>query len=257
VDKLPIEIQPMFTNDIKAIFFDLDGTLRHSDPSSMETFYRFAAEAGFVTTPQQQLLGERWVNVYWAESQELQQDLARFGPWHDNGEFWINHARRHLVSLGSPGEQAEILSKQVSMRMRAEYEPVDCVKPEVPHMLERLRGAGFALAVVSNRSQPYDELMHTLDLAQYFDFWVAAGEVGAFKPDPAVLHHAAERAGVGAGQTVYVGDNYYADVCAALAAGMHPVLYDSKGLYPEVNCVVIRDITHLEPLLLTCSDNER
>ena len=246
----------MFSNDIKAIFFDLDGTLRHNDPSSMEAFYLFAAEEGFETTKEQQLLGKRWVNAYWAESEELQQDLAQFGPWHDNGEFWINHAHRHLVALGSPDGQAENLALKVSQRMRAEYEAVDRVIPEVPDVLKKLRAAGFALAVVSNRSTPYDELMEALDLAQHFDFWLAAGEVGFFKPDPTVLHLAADRAGVGADQSVYVGDNYYADVLAARAAGMHPVLYDPKGMYPEVDCVVIRDITHLEPLFLACGDGD-
>jgi HAD superfamily hydrolase (TIGR01509 family) len=247
----------MFPKDIKAIFFDFDGTLRHSDPSSIETFYRFASEEGFKTTPEQHLQGERWVNEYWAESQELQQDLTRFGPWQDNAEFWLNHAHRHLMALGSPKSQAGELAALVTKRMRAEYEPLGCVKPDVPSVLGRLREAGFTLAVVSNRSRPYDELMTTLELTQFFDFWIAAGEFGTFKPDPAVLHHAAQRAGVMTVNTVYVGDNYYADVLGARAAGMHPVLFDPKGVYPEVDCVVIRDITHLEPLFLACGDDEK
>jgi HAD superfamily hydrolase (TIGR01549 family) len=242
----------MLPNDIQAIFFDLDGTLRHSEPSSMDTFYLFAAESGFHTTPEQRLMGERWVNAYWAESQELQQDLARFGPWQDNGEFWLNHARRHLMALGSTELQAGEMAVEITRRMRTEYEPVDCVHPEVPPVLERLAQAGYSLAVVSNRSHSYDDLMAALELSQFFDFWLAAGEVGAFKPDPAVLHHAANRAGVPATRTVYVGDNYYADVLGARAAGMHPVLFDPKGIYPEADCMVIRDLAHLEPLFLAC-----
>lgn len=244
----------MIPTDIKAIFFDFDGTLRHSDPSSLETFYRFAAEEGFDTTPSQQLMGQRWVNEYWAESEDLQQDIARFGPWQDNGEFWLNHARRHLIALGSPELQAGNVASKVTQRMRSEYDPVDCVHHDVPPVLERLNEVGFRLAVVSNRSRPYDELMTSLDLAQFFDFWLAAGELGTFKPDPAVLHHAADRAGVKPVETVYVGDNYYADVLGARAAGMHPVLFDPQGIFPEVDCIVIRDITHLEPLFLACSD---
>jgi HAD superfamily hydrolase (TIGR01549 family) len=239
---------------IKAIFFDFDGTLRHSNPSSMETFYRFVDEEGYATSPKQRLEGARWVNEYWAESEELRKDLARFGPWQDNGEFWLNHARRHLLALGSPEAQAVELATKVTQRMHSEYEPVDCVHADVPSVLGNLRKAGFSLAVVSNRSRPYDELMAALDLTQFFEFWIAAGELGTFKPDPAVLHHAAERAGVNANQTAYVGDNYYADVLGARAAGMHPVLFDPKSVYPEVDCMVIRDITHLEPLFLACSD---
>lgn len=244
----------MLPRDIQAIFFDFDGTLRHSEPSSIDTFYRFAAESGFATTPEQRLEGERWVNLYWAESAELQQDLALYGHWKDNGEFWLNHARRHLKALGSPEEQAVEMAVVLTQRMQSEYEPADCVNADVPSALENLRRAGYTLAVVSNRSLPYDDLMTELGLDRFFDFWVAAGEVGAFKPDPAVLQHAAARARVAPEQTVYVGDNFYADVIGSRAAGMHPVLFDPKGIYPDADCLVIRDVAHLEPLLLACGD---
>jgi HAD superfamily hydrolase (TIGR01549 family) len=246
----------MFNHNIQAIFFDFDGTLRHSEPSSMETFYRFAAEEGYPTTPEQRLRGERWVNAYWAESDELREDVARYGPWQDNGKFWLNHARRHLIAVGSAEAHAESIAARVTQRMRVEYEPVDCVSPDVPPVLQRLREAGFALAVVSNRSHPYDTLVETLKLSSYFEFVMAAGELGTFKPDPMVFHHAAQRAGVEPDQTVYVGDNFHADVLGARAAGMHPVLYDPKGIYPEADCVVIRDIKHLEPLFLACGDDQ-
>jgi putative hydrolase of the HAD superfamily len=246
----------MFPNSIKAVFFDFDGTLRHSDPSSMETFYRFAAEEGFVTSPEQQIRGERWVNAYWAESEELQQDLERFGPWRDNGEFWANHAIRHLVALGLNKSEAQALAKIITHRMQTEYEAIDCIHANVPIVLGQLREAGYTLAIVSNRTHPYDELVESLGLATFFRFWLAAGEVGVYKPDPTVLIHAMNLAGVQPHETIYVGDNYYADVQGARAAGMHPVLFDPKGVYPEVDCLVIRDITHLEPLFLACGDSE-
>ncbi len=245
----------MFSDTIQAIFFDFDGTLRHSDPSSIETFYHFLDEEGFPTAPEQRLEGERWVNAYWAESEELKQDLALYGPWKDNRKFWENHARRHLKALGSVDGRLEALALRVTERMRDEYESIDCVNPGVPPVLQALRMAGLKLAIVSNRSQPYDDLVEELDLTRYFDFILAAGEIGAYKPDPAVFLHAAERAGLSVDQAVYVGDNYFADVVGARAAGMQPVLYDPKALYPEADCVVVRDIAHLEPLFLACDDS--
>lgn len=246
----------MFSHTIQAIFFDFDGTLRHSDPSSIETFYEFVAEEGFPTTSEQRLKGERWVNAYWAESEELKQDLALYGPWKDNGAFWENHAHRHLKALGSTDGQVEGLAQRITQRMRDEYEPVDCVNSEVPPVLQALRKAGLRLAVVSNRTHPYDDLVEALDLTRYFEFIMAAGEIGVYKPDPAVFHHAVERAGLSVDQVVYVGDNYFADVIGAKAAGMQPVLYDPKGLYPEADCLVVRDIAHLEPLFLACDDSD-
>jgi FMN phosphatase YigB (HAD superfamily) len=40
-------------------------------------------------------------------------------------------------------------------------------------------------------------------------------------------------------QTLYIGDNYFADVVGARRAGLRPVLYDPKGLFHEPGCPVI------------------
>jgi putative hydrolase of the HAD superfamily len=75
--------------------------------------------------------------------------------------------------------------------------------------------------------------------ALYFDWLVAAGEVGVSKPDPAIFHLALERAGAPADQAVYVGDNYWADVVGAQRAGLRPVLLDPHRLFPEAVCPVL------------------
>jgi len=224
------------------VFFDLDGTLRHSDPPARDVFYQFAAELGFEIEPEQRITVERWVNWYWADSKELLEDLESFGPWRDNRDFWVNHARRQFIYLGTDEAYAAELALAVTVKMLETYESEDFVPQDVVPTLTALRQAGFKLGLVSNRSEPLDEIVKSLGLAGMFDLMLAAGEVGWYKPDPRLLLHAADRLGVEPGETLYLGDNFHADVLGSSAAGMTPVLLDPRGLYPEADCWVVPSV---------------
>jgi FMN phosphatase YigB (HAD superfamily) len=52
-----------------------------------------------------------------------------------------------------------------------------------------------------------------------------------------------------AGEVIYVGDNYYADVVGARAAGLQPVLYDPLGIFPEADCATIRSFDQLNSIV--------
>ena len=122
--------------------------------------------------------------------------------------------------------------------------------PELANeLLEALKQRGFRLAMLSNRIKPYDELLHALGLAGYFEFALAAGDFEVWKPDPAVFQHALQRMDVNPEQAIYVGDNYYADVIGSQQAGMQPVLLDPHGIFPEVDCPVIDAVSKLSELL--------
>lgn len=240
-------------DDIQAVFFDLDGTLRVNDPPAMETFYRIAAELGFDTDEQTRIAGERWVNEYWADSDLYKEDSERFGHHRDNHEFWSNHAWRHLRQIGADEQLAGSIAGVLTERMRSEYQPRDHVPAAVFPLLSMLKDAGYPLGLVSNRSLPMNDLVDELKLSQYFELILAAGEVGWFKPDPRLLSYAAEQLGVDPAASVYIGDNYHADVLGARAAGMTPVLVDPRGIYQDADCTVISDVAELEVWFLTVS----
>jgi putative hydrolase of the HAD superfamily len=239
-------------NDFSGIFFDFDGTLRHNHPPALEVFYRIAADLGVVTDPGLQRTGERWVNEYWADSSELKEDIDRFGAWRENGEFWTNHARRHLLILGVPENEADTLASEITLRMRSEYEPVDCMEDDVLPTFDFLRQAGRKVAIVSNRSEPFQERVDDLGLSRHVDLILAAGEVGWYKPDPRILQHAAGELDQDPAGVMYVGDNFHADVLGASAAGMTPVLYDPRDLYQVIDCVRIRAVGELRTWIEGC-----
>jgi putative hydrolase of the HAD superfamily len=105
--------------------------------------------------------------------------------------------------------------------------------------------------VVSNRDHPFIEVLEKLRLSQYFEFSLAGGEVGSFKPEPGIFQAALERMDASAQETAYVGDNYFADVVGSRRAGLQPVLYDPRGLFPEAGCPTITSFDQLTFIIQT------
>ena len=237
---------------MRAILFDLDGTLRHNIPSSNHAFFDFAAQHGAADSPEQRRRTIRWVHYYWAQSPELMGDLEVFGTLSE--EFWNFYSQRQLTVFGCPPEQAVALAPLIRQRMQEEYAPLDHVPPAVHETLQELKEAGLRLAVVSNRGNPFDEQLAALELTQDFEFAIAAGVIDLWKPGAGIFLHAVERLGVRPEETMYVGDNYFADVVGAQNAGLQPVLIDPEGVFEEAadligKCPVIRDMCELLPLL--------
>jgi putative hydrolase of the HAD superfamily len=240
-------------NGYQGVFFDLDGTLRVNDPPALDIFYKIAAELGFETDTERRRIGERWVNEYWADSDLLKEDIARFGEYRDNAAFWENHAWRHLRKVGANEEVAKSIVGELTRRMREEYQPRDMVPESVIPTLTNLKAIGYRLGLVSNRSSPMNDLVDELGLSEYFELILTAGEAGWYKPDPRLLEYAAAQLETAPSASVYVGDNYHADVLGARAAGMTPVLIDPRGIYQEPDCEVIRDIADVGEGLMKVS----
>lgn len=232
--------------DIRAVLFDLDGTLRHNRPSADETFFDYAVQLGLEDSVESRRRAARWAHYYWAQSRELLKDREAYP---DEDDFWTNYAWRSLSSFGCTAELADELAASVHGYMKETYQPESWVPADIPETLENLRSAGYRLAMLSNRTDPYEEELETLGLADYFEFAIAAGVVDSWKPDSLVFQHAIKYYGIPAGEIIYVGDNYYADVVGANNAGLVPVLVDPEGIFPDAGCNVIHQVGELPAVL--------
>jgi HAD superfamily hydrolase (TIGR01662 family) len=230
-------------SSIKAIFFDLDGTLRHSVPSGGEVFTDYVVTLGLRVNHEDRIRGMRWEHLYWANSVDLRDDLIAHSGETEN--FWIEYSRRRLIALGASAEWALSYAPKVSIHMGAEYKPESIVPDEVRRALADLKQAGYIMAVLSNRDKPFQETLDTHRISEFFDFSVAAGEVNSFKPDPGLFEHALKRASLTAQEAIYVGDNYFADVVGSRRAGLTPLLYDPVGIFPEADCTTIKSFDEL------------
>lgn len=234
-------------NGISTILFDLDGTLRHSIPSGQHVFMDIAAELGAPADEDTRRRAAQWTHEYWAVSECLLIDLKTYGR--ENEEFWVNYARRQLKSLGISTEQGEQWAAEIHRRMLEEYRPQDTVFEDVAPALDMLRQAGYTLGLVTNRHNPVDEYLEEIGLTDHLDFWFAAGEIGAWKPEPEIFIYALGLANAKPEQALYIGDNYYADVVGAQRANIQPILIDIYDVFPQAECPRIKAIGELPELL--------
>lgn len=233
-------------NGIRAIFFDLDGTLRFNRPSGRECFMDFAATLGVPTSRGQRDLVWRWEHYYWANSSDLLTDEAKY-PERD--AFWLNYGRLQLIQMGCSVEQAEQLAPVVHNHMNENYKPENWVDPVTYGLLAELKAAGYLLGVISNRDLPFDEELAQLGLEEYFTLAISGGEAGSKKPEAGIFNYALKRADARPEQTMYVGDNYFADVVGARNAGLHPVLLDIGGIFHQPGCPSIKTLRELSGIL--------
>jgi HAD superfamily hydrolase (TIGR01549 family) len=230
-------------NTVKAIFFDLDGTLRHNVPSAADVFTDYVITLGLQVDDEARRSAIRWEHMYWASSIDLRDDLLAHSE--DTENFWIQYSQRRLIALGASSEWAVKFAPKVSKHMGEFYRPENIVPEDVRRTLPQLKQAGYILGVISNRDKPFQDLLHELGIGEFFEFSLAAGEVNSYKPEPGIFEHVLQRMNLQAQAVIYVGDNYYADVVGARRAGLQPVLYDPRGVFADPDCAAIKSFDEL------------
>ena len=233
------------TTQIKAVFFDLDGTLRIPTPSPTEAFIQFARTQQIHIDDISARRVKIWAHRYWGQDAFLVEEMARLGE----DRFWVNYSRQLLETVQAT-EDLQARAQQVRDWFGSEYLPSVQLVAGAVELLTELKEAGYLLGVISNRSHPFHEVLEKLEIAHWFDMSLAAGEVGYWKPNRAIFDYARSHFGdLTAAECLYVGDNYFADGVGASQAGMAPVIFDPEGLYGEMSFPCVEDIRQVTAVL--------
>ncbi len=232
---------------VRAVFFDLYGTLATFDPPREVIQANAAAQFGLELTPQGVDRG-----------------------YHLADQFMSRQNATAPVRYMSPAEQAQFFAKYEQMVLRGAGHTVDLETAaaiwkkvrsqryglvlcrDVIPALGRLRNAGLATGLISNVNSTGAALADSMGLTGHVDFAITSGDAGAEKPHPAIFRAGLSRAGVKPEQAVHVGDQVESDVEGALTAGITPILMDRFNGHPgysdhaRVTCMA-----ELEQLLAT------
>src|SRR5688500_2937497 len=234
-------------HSMKGILLHLDGTLRHNVPSAHEILNAYLTEHGIKIDPDNHLKAMRWEYSYWASSADLRDDIIAHSM--DTDQFRTEYTKRRLLALNLSLEQSTEFAPKVSKHMGESYKPESIVPDDVRRVLPELKKAGYTMAVISNRDKPFQDVLESHNLSEFFDFSLAGGDVDIYKPDPGIFEHALQRANLTAQETVYVGDNYFADVIGSRRAGLQPVLYDPSGIFADVDSTIIKSFDELQSVV--------
>jgi putative hydrolase of the HAD superfamily len=200
---------------IRAVTFDVGGTLIEVWPSVGHVYAEVAARHGF-TGLSAQLLNRRFVTA-----------------WRAAGNF--NHSRRgwaQLVNATFRGLTERPPSQTFFDELYARFASPEAwrIFPDVLPTLEALATRGLKLGVISNWDERLRPLLTRLKLAGCFQTIVVSREVRAAKPAGAIFRHAVRRLGLPAEAVLHVGDSLSMDLRGARAAGLSALLLQRKSL---------------------------
>lgn len=208
--------------EIRAVCFDLDGTLLRDDHvddvvrrTATETSARLGLDPGFVEDAVAALL-HYWFGV--GESPLLSTLPTDALPV----DVWAAVLRAH----GSADAEAaaSTYGRQVELEARAAR-----LYDESLEVLDAVRRRGLLTAIITNGPSGLQRgKLATVGL-EGFDAVVVSGEVGHRKPEREIFAHTLSALGVPATSAVHVGDNQVADVEGALAAGLRAIWINRTG----------------------------
>ena len=230
---------------IKAMFFDMYGTLAGFSPSRYEIQSRACADFGIQVTPEGILKGYAAADAYMSEENAVRPMRLRDAAGRD--QLLAEYQRRVLEGSGVTvtAQRALEIFRRVR-QMPYSLAPFDDVAP----VLEQLKARGLTLGLISNIDREGSELAESLGLTPYLDFTVTSSEANAEKPHPAIFRVALGKAGAEPEEAMHVGDQPTSDVEGALGAGISPVLVDRDGNHVGFDrCPRIESLLELPALL--------
>jgi HAD superfamily hydrolase (TIGR01509 family) len=160
------------------------------------------------------------------------------------------YLERLFAGAGVPADRMDEVARTLR-RLHEEWHLWCRTIPGTAEALDRLRGAGLRLAVVSNSDGRVEEALTAAGIRDRFELVLDSALIGVEKPDPAIFRAALSALKVAPEEALYVGDLYEVDVVGARAAGMEAILLVPAGAGPDPECRRVESLVALVDMLLT------
>ncbi|MEW9501038.1 HAD family hydrolase [Jeotgalibacillus marinus] len=189
---------------IKAIVFDLDGTLLDRE-ASIDLF-----------------LERQYDRLKpWLKNIPKNTFIKRFNELEERGYVWKEHVYKKLIEeFNISGCSSELLVQDYTDHFQESCIPY----PGLHTMLQTLREKGYKLGMITNGL----ELVQTrsiqgLGIEPFFDEILISVKEGCAKPDPEIFNRALNRLDITSTEAIFVGDHAEKDISAAQHVGMKAV----------------------------------
>ncbi len=211
---------------VKAVLFDLNGTLVERSFNDAETFHRILDQKG-IKIPLEKV--EKALCKVKKELQDVSEEKCGKIPLLEFHNLWNSHILKVLgiEDLNSIMKEAHSFWIDIcGMRSFSDAEVV----------LTSVRHKGLKTGIVSGAY--VEEIFKMLEIGgldtTFFDIIVGVDTVKKRKPDPEVFEYALRKLHIEPEEAIYVGDDLERDYRAAERVGMNPfLLVRAQGTVPE------------------------
>jgi HAD superfamily hydrolase (TIGR01549 family) len=240
-----LRVQRFPGGELRALIFDVDGTLYRQGPLRRAMLMRLLAMAAAHPS-------RGWQTLRVLRAYRRAQEALRVAPV--SGD--VASAQIRLASEATNVDR-ESVARCVTRWMEQEplaYLP-QCVQPGALEFLRECRAQGLRLGALSD--YPAEAKLEALGLLELFDIVLCAQapDINIFKPDPRGLLIALDRLGATRADTLYVGDRADVDAPTARAAGVRCAILtprrpegetapagDPDGYFPVTGYWHLRDL---------------
>jgi HAD superfamily hydrolase (TIGR01509 family) len=187
--------------DTPAVLFDMDGTLVDSNYLHVHAWTRAFHDVGIAVE-----------------------------SWRIHRSIGMDGARLLETLSGDADDDTQKRAKDLHLRYLREAAPLVRRLPGARELLERIRSLDLQIVLATSSSE--EELALTRPVLDCEDLLTAATsskDVEVAKPEPTIIEVALQRAGVDAGDAVYVGDAVW-DIVACDRAGVRAIGLLSGGV---------------------------
>lgn len=215
---------------IKAVIFDLDGTLLNRDESVIH----------FINNQYERLLN--WLGFIKKENY-----ISRFIEIDNRGYVWKDKVYKQLIDeFGIKGINQEELLRDYLNNFRyhcVPFQNLNC-------MLVTLMKMDIKLAIITNgKGQFQFDNINSLGIKNYFQEILISEWEGVKKPDSQIFRRALERLNVLPNETLFVGDHPLNDIKAAKDVGMQGI-WKRDSQWSSVDAdFIVNDLSEI-PLII-------
>jgi putative hydrolase of the HAD superfamily len=205
---------------LEAVLFDVDFTLAKPGPLLGPEGYRIAGERfGLSLDP-----------ARYAEARlAALEDLEHHPELDHDEEIWVRFTEDIIRGMGGNGAGVRAVAEAITDGW-LHSENFELYEDAIP-VLEKLRGSGLKIGLVSNTSRDLDAFIRHFALD--VDAWLASGRHGKVKPSPTIFRAVLDLLEAEPAASAMVGDSLADDIEGARALGMRAFLLDREGRYPD------------------------
>jgi putative hydrolase of the HAD superfamily len=208
---------------LRAIVFDVDYTIARPGPDlGPDGYRRLGKRHGLDLDP----------TLYDEARRAAFATLKRHPELDHDEEVWVLFTQRIIEGMGGVGDTyAAALEMEGAWSHAHHFELYDDARP----VLEELRGRGLQIGLLSNSARDLD--LFVAHHALHVDAVLTSISHGKTKPHETIFRRMLELLGVQPAEAAMVGDTLEDDVEGARAVGMHALLVDREGRYPELESI--------------------
>lgn len=238
----------IINNQIKAIFFDVGGTLLYPSPIEIGQVIKYVMNKTFS------------ISIVLESVYNISASIDKYYKKIENGSSWwtimatgiiewLENVDVDMRGLCYSKNQAFLQYFEQKLKEKhSERNLWHYYLNNTHDVLEYLKGKGYYLAVISNSDGQVRRLLTEAQLDRYFNFIIDSHFVGVEKPNKRIFELGIKASKFKPHEIIYIGDIYSIDVMGAQGSGMQTILLDHLNQRENLNTVRVRSIYELREM---------